>query len=815
MLFALQKINANSEILPNITLGATIYDTCRSQTIGADRAKDIIKYTLGDHKIPIVGVIGPFESDVSIAVANLLRVFEIPQISYGSSSAELSNKELYGNFFRTVPPDSFQVQALTDIILHYGWNYIYTINSYGNYGEKGMQLFTKTTQEAGICVAKSESLPSLPNENTYRRALEDIIKHKEGKAHVIVVFTTQTDSAGLLKAAKETGAQNFTWLGSSGWSNRVDVTEGNEEVADGSLTVGHHEGTVNGFLDFLTGLDRTFAANHSSNTWFDEVLESVLKCTIANDMPQSGSQRVCSEDASLPRQLELAPVRVVVNAVYAMAYALNDMQKHYCPGRSGICDLMNRKLKRNYFIGYLKNVTFPDSAFNLSVKFNENQEIDGDYSIINFQQGKQRNGKYVVVGSWTSFPNASTRKRGKLKIDETLLSWGNSRKMPPLSKCSDACGSNQIRKYKKSGFPCCWACKNCKANAIIKNNTCFKCSLGYTADTNLSTCLRLDLSYPKWTDPISATLAFFGGVWILVALGTLTFCVIKRHHSVIKAASRELSLLIFIGIILCFVSSFISLAKPTDLVCTLRRYFGSTCFTFCYAPLVIKTNRIYRIFTRAQHSAARPPLVRPMSQVLISMGLVSLQLIITTAWTLSDAPKAIVEYPSLGEAVLVCPVSLASVAVNMSYNLLLMLMCTIFAFKTRRFPRNFNEAKHIGITMYITCSIWIIFLPTYFNTTTTTWRDFTFCLLYITIGCVNLLGLLLPKVVIVVSAKVCKDTPIVLTESCGEGDQHVMDSARQSNAVRLEFVAPISRINEESPVVKSKSLFQGRISPQT
>ena len=82
MLFALRKINHDTELLQNITIGAKIFDTCRSQTIAADRAKDIIKYTLLDEPKPLVGVIGPFKSDVSIAVANLLRVFEIPQISF-------------------------------------------------------------------------------------------------------------------------------------------------------------------------------------------------------------------------------------------------------------------------------------------------------------------------------------------------------------------------------------------------------------------------------------------------------------------------------------------------------------------------------------------------------------------------------------------------------------------------------------------------------------------------------------------------------------------------------------------------------------
>ena len=43
-----------------------------------------------------------------------------------------------------------------------------------------------------------------------------------------------------------------------------------------------------------------------------------------------------------------------------------------------------------------------------------------------------------------------------------------------------------------------------------------------------------------------------------------------------------------------------------------------------------------------------------------------------------------------------------------------MISCTVLAFKTRHFPKNYNEAKYIGITLYITCVAWAVFLPAYF-----------------------------------------------------------------------------------------------------
>ncbi|XP_022797756.1 metabotropic glutamate receptor 2-like isoform X1 [Stylophora pistillata] len=795
MLFALQKINHDTELLPNVTIGAKIFDTCRSQTIGADRAKDFIKHTLLDEPKPLVGVIGPFTSDVSVAVANLLRVFEIPQISYGSSSVELSNKELYGNFFRTIPPDSFQAQALVDVALHYGWTYVYTINSHGNYGKGGMSIFRQIARKAGICIAKAESLPSLPREENYMSAVQTILRHKIGNAHVIVLFTTQTDSAGLLRAGKESGVKGLTWLGSSGWSNRVDVTEGNEELANGSLTVGHGDGIVNGFLDFLTNLNNSLGGTSypkTDNLWFEEVVQSVLKCETRGSAPSSLTACKSNLSTSLPRDIELAPVRVVVNAVYALAHALDDMQRDLCPKQTGICQQMKETLKKRSLIGYLKNVTFPDASYNLTLKFNENQEMDGTYSISNFQQREDGSWKYVRVGTWRYLGDLAKDKVSELGIDNSLVSWGNAVTRPPYSYCSDSCTPKQITKPRILNSECCWNCISCQVNEVIINNTCKACDLGYKPNPSLQKCVKLELSHLQWNDPISTSLKVLAGFWVFVAIGTFAFYVIKRHDSVIKAAGRELSFFIFVGIILCYTASFVCLTRPTDFICTLRRFIGSTCFTACYAPLLMKTNRIYRIFIHAKHSAARPSLIRPMSQVIISMGLIAVQLLLTAVWTLSDPPKATVIYHSPLDASLICNVSGISLAVNMSYNILLMFLCTMYAFKTRSFPRNFNEAKHIGITLYITCSLWIIFLPTYFNAETSSWREYVYCSLFIFVGCVSLMGLLLPKVAIVVLAKLPKERVHITDDLSEEKNESTIDfSKRTTTFLSLDPSLPL------------------------
>ena len=90
-----------------------------------------------------------------------------------------------------------------------------------------------------------------------------------------------------------------------------------------------------------------------------------------------------------------------------------------------------------------------------------------------------------------------------------------------------------------------------------------------------------------------------------------------------------------------------------------------------------------------------------------------------------------------------------SVAINLCFNVILMFVATVYAFQTRNFPRNFNEAKYIGITMYISCSVWVVFLPCYLNAADSVWKSYFLCSSLFHIGTVTLLGLLAPKISVV------------------------------------------------------------------
>ena len=66
--------------------------------------------------------------------------------------------------------------------------------------------------------------------------------------------------------------------------------------------------------------------------------------------------------------------------------------------------------------------------------------------------------------------------------------------------------------------------------------------------------------------------------------------------------------------------------------------------------------------------------------------------------------------------ILKCRVKDTSTLFGLIYNMILVTVCTGYAFKTRKIPENYNESKFIGFTMYTTCIIWLAFIPIYYGT---------------------------------------------------------------------------------------------------
>lgn len=378
MLYTLDEINSDPSILPGIDIGAEIFDTCARETIALDRSLEFIRGTFtsldasefrcDDGSIAkanktakaIAGVIGGSYSSVSEQVANLLRLFKIPQISYASTSARLSDKKRYDYFIRTVPPDNFQAKAMVDIVSRFNWTYVSTVASEGEYGESGIEAFVNEANARNICISVRIKISSNANVQTYLKAVNDLATSEEN-ADVVILFVRLEDARGILKAAFEKKMfGKFYWIAADGWGQQNEVVAGHERAAEGALTLELQSSVIPEFDQYFLNLN---PQDNTRNPWFREYWEKVHECKWPNaDKPITNQVKFCTGKERLSRSVykQESKVQFIYDAVYALAIALHNMYMDTCnkTSKGDVCPGMTNIDGEKLLGSYLLNTSF-------------------------------------------------------------------------------------------------------------------------------------------------------------------------------------------------------------------------------------------------------------------------------------------------------------------------------------------------------------------------------------------------------------------------------------------------------------------------
>ncbi|EFX87236.1 glutamate receptor, metabotropic [Daphnia pulex] len=747
MLYALDLINDDPHILPNITIGAVILDTCSSDTHALDQSMEFVRSYMnkdaseyqcesGDapryvpHK-PITGVIGASFSTESIMVANILRLFKIPQISYASTSAELSDKSRFEYFSRVVPPDNFQAQALVEMVRQLGWKYVSTVAVEGDYGEKGIASFVTLAEAAGICIAVSEKILRRAEDADYDRIIERL--SQKSSARGVVMFADEDETRRMLAATmrlNKTG--QFLWVGSDSWGAKLHPVRDQEFAAEGAITILPKRSSLAGFDAYFKALRPKTAkvANASGNgenqyyrnavkgsriyncrnPWFRQFWEQHFKCRFNSSASASGTGQSsstlpeCKGGDKLTYYEQEGLVPFVVDAVYAMAHAVHRMIADVCGHDAReLCDELKPAPSGRNLLKYIRNVNFigPQGQ---PVRFNKDGDAYGSYSFYQYQRHGSKY-DYVRIGDWSA----------SLVLNMSMLAWPNStRGTIPRSICSDSCPNGYIRNFQDQ---CCWSCVSCREDSYSFNDTCVACAPGYAPNRDFNGCDKIPAEHLTWDSPWAIVPLVFTALGVTATLFTLTVFLRYNSTPMIMASGRELCYLLLTGILLCYLMAIPILAKPNVFTCSLLRVGLGFALCLCYSSILTKTNRISRIFNRGSKAGIkRPSYTSPKSQIVICCGLASIQLGGSLVWLMFERPSTKEVHPQPLTAILTCGVSNLSLVLSLLYNMLLIILCTFYAFKTRKIPENFNEAKYIGFTMYSTCIVWLAFVAIYFGT---------------------------------------------------------------------------------------------------
>uniref|UniRef100_A0A8D3D8Y4 G-protein coupled receptors family 3 profile domain-containing protein n=1 Tax=Scophthalmus maximus TaxID=52904 RepID=A0A8D3D8Y4_SCOMX len=710
MAFAVDEINRNSNLLPNVTLGYTLYDNCNKLGIGFRGALSLAsgkekQITLDEPCVgtpPVLGIVGDSSSTRSIAISTVLGLYRVPMVSYFSTCSCLSDRQKFPSFFRTIPSDAFQVRAMIQILKRFGWTWAGLLISDDDYGVHAARSFhSDLAPSGGGCLAYTEILPWGDNPDELRRIVDVM---KESTARVVIVFAHEGHMIDLMK---EVGFQNVTglqWMASEAWTSAAVLqTPDLMPYLGGTLGIAIRRGEISGLRDFLLQIRPDLHYNNRfRNSMVNQFWEYTFQCRFAP--PPAGWMEAGGTLCTGQEKLEnvetefldisnLRPEYNVYKAVYALAYALHDMQQ--CePGRGPFsghgCGNLQR-LEPWQVVYYLEKVNFT-TPFGDQVSFDENGDALPIYDIMNWL--------WLPDGK-TEVQNVGEVKKSALqRISDFLLSL-----QPPRSVCSESCPPGTRTARKKGEAECCFDCIPC-SEGKISNKTdsmeCTRCPEDFWSSPQRDHCVAKKTEFLSYHEPLGICLTATALLGTFICATVLGIFIYHRQTPIVRANNSELSFQLLLSLKLCFLCSLLFIGHPRLWTCQLRHAAFGISFVLCISCILVKTMVVLAVFR-----ASKPG------------GEASLKWFaaICTAWLVSSspAPHKNTQYHS-DKIVYECVVgSTVGFAVLLGYIGFLAILSFLLAFLARNLPDNFNEAKLITFSMLIFCAVWVAFVPAYIS----------------------------------------------------------------------------------------------------
>ncbi|XP_029923174.1 extracellular calcium-sensing receptor-like [Myripristis murdjan] len=723
MIFAINEINRNPEMLSGVKLGYKIYDNCGTMDIlraalalvsGQKREISEHNCTESDTAQAIIGHSG---SRPTIAFAQVVGRFHIPVISHFATCACLSNRKEYPTFFRTIPSDYYQSRALAKLVKHFGWTWIGAIAVENEYGLNGMAAFIQAAQEDGVCIEYSEAFSQSGPAQKLQRIVE-IIKRSTSK--VIMAFMSHREIKVL---AAELYRQNITglqWVGSDAW------------ITDHSLSDSEGHSILMGSLGFtvsraqIPGLDEHLRQIQPSqfpdSQFVKDFWEDVFDCSLNGSAkiqrkPCSGSESLQDVESQFTDVSELRFTNNVYKSVYAVAHALHNLfecEDGQGPFSNGSC-ADTKEIQPWQVLQYLNAVNFTTKEGE-RVYFDSNGDSPARYELVNLQRSNTGTMEGVTVGTY----DASLAGGHQFNMNTISVVWGGGLTKVPVSVCSESCPPGTHKALQKGRPVCCYDCIPCPSGEISNftdSINCMKCPPEYWPNKHSDVCLPKAIEFLAYDEIMGTLLALFAllGIFLTMITALVFYC--HRETPLVRANNSELSFLLLFSLTLCFLCSLTFIGRPSDWSCMLRHTAFGITFVLCISCVLGKTIVVLMAFRATLPGSNVMKWFGPHQQRLSVLAFTLIQVLICILWLTISPPFPFKNFHHFKEKIILeCALgSAVGFWAVLGYIGLLAMLCFVLAFLARKLPDNFNEAKFITFSMLIFCAVWITFVPAYIS----------------------------------------------------------------------------------------------------
>lgn len=647
------KLLNQENFIPNVEILWYIQDDKTSAEYGLSQSLAFIQDG-------IATVVGAAPSSVTEPVSRLMSGFQVPMISYASTAALLSDRNVYPNFFRTIASDNGQVKAMIEACKELDWSLVAAASSDDNYGTGGLNDFVASALENDIIVPCSFVISSSDVEQTSKDFSECV---KNSGTNVVMLFMNEIVSTTVISIMNKTNAftDSMTFLASDSWAVDDAIDYGVTNFSPsfqpkdliGSLGFIQQPGNLTWFSD-------CFGQLNPENTNYDEFLifwETRFTCKLQGDYPVCPSDQskrsssvncLCDGSENLENDTPNSKVSFVYDSVYAIVNAFKTIRDDCSSIKSSnmcnISDVYNYEFQK----------VIQELSFNGKTGF---VSFDGsDRSVVKFDV-IQFDGKI-----WKQIGYLDQESNGEIVFDWDNVKWKTEDNSIPVSKVHP--------------------------------------------------------SYTDFDDSVAIFVEIISIIMILFAFGTIILFVVKKDSPVVKRSSPLFCHFILIGLILIWISLWLWMGDPSDSLCSAKLWVGLVGYSVVMGNLFAKTYRVWKIFNQPGMKVV----AIPDTELIMYSGVILLVEIILLGILMSDAPKVKVTISSTSELdqYYECKCSdtdfqTIMIWVFFGYNVFLVGTGSMMAYLTRSVISHFNESKYIALSMYNITVCMVIVSPIYFT----------------------------------------------------------------------------------------------------